>query len=78
MMLLFFYGRNVDAREYFDNLKTVIFISPGLGALATTALGLTGIMTASSMCLVPFCRAQSGQCCLLGGSSRGIVCPRAC
>jgi len=47
--------------------------SDGLGGEA-----LLGVMGAMMTCSVPFCRAQSGQCCLLVGSGRGPVCPRSC
>ena len=42
---------------------------PGLGGLGMTRL---------SQCSTPFCRARTGQCCLLIGSRRGPICPTSC
>ena len=44
-----------------------------------SAMAVSGGMLAQNACMAPvFCRARSGQCCLVRGSTRGLVCPRTC
>jgi len=51
-------------------------ILPIVGAAVTTIGG--GALATRAMCSAPFCRAQSGQCCLLFLRRRSPVCPRSC
>ena len=48
----------------------------GLGGLGL--MGAAGMMMAMEECVVPYCVAASGQCCLLALGIRGIVCPLSC
>jgi len=53
-------------------------ILPMLGAAtfgATAALVGGGTVISSALCIAPFCRASSGQCCLLTATQRGPRCP---
>jgi len=46
----------------------------GVGSAAVAAMGLG----TRAMCMVPFCRTQLGQCCLLIASFNGLRCPISC
>ena len=52
--------------------------SPDLPAGVGGAAVAGGAVVTRAMCTTPFCSAASGQCCLLIGSNRGVVCPRSC
>ena len=51
--------------------------APLLGGMGLAAVGGMGLM-AMNECSAPLCIATSGQCCLLGIDSRGVVCPLSC
>ena len=43
------------------------------------AAGVGGNMLAQTMCLAPiYCRARSGQCCLVAFDNGRVVCPSRC
>lgn len=54
----------------------------GQAVLAPTlgfgGLGLFGLMMANQNCFTPFCRARSGQCCMLQLVSNRLRCPSRC
>ena len=41
-------------------------------------LGLGGNFFAQSMCIVPYCRSRSNQCCLFVITITGLRCPQRC
>jgi len=53
-------------------------VLPMIGLAAAALLGGGGTVVTRTMCTAPFCRARSGQCCLLTPTQRGIRCPRSC
>ena len=55
-------------------------LQAALGLSAVTAAGLASLaIGARDSCSGPlYCRARTGECCLVIGSRRGLVCPRSC
>merc|ERR1711915_1042018 len=51
---------------------------PGVRGLGIIGLGLGGNFFAQSMCIVPYCRSRSNQCCLLVITITGLRCPPRC
>ena len=54
-------------------------LAPVLGGLGLAGAGLVGAqMAVNASCILPFCQALSGQCCLLFRGINGIGCPERC
>ena len=57
---------------------SVLQATLGLSAVAVAGLGSLAIGARDSCSGPLYCRARRGECCLVIGSRRGLVCPRSC
>jgi len=71
-------GAVLAAAAGISAISAISALAPVAGVGAVGVAGVGGNMVAQMMCLTPYCRAASGDCCTLTFSLAGPQCPETC